>query len=206
MWTYLYEGWVVGAIVASAVGPVAILLMRIGLLRGWLHYSVSAFGTGLSFGLSMVIALSCVSLMQHLVENWPFAVHMCLGVMVLFVAWKVFVCNKKLTLDDITRKSKKISIMHPPVLSLFCPFTSILILNMFAMRGTLRMDLTLAMKAMVVCGSVLGQFCVFMLYNVGLHVLSRALSQRVVLWLTKAAPVVVAFYGFKGVYQALTVL
>ena len=206
MWGYFFEGWVIGAVVALAVGPVAVLLMRIGVLRGWMHFSVSALGTGLSFGVSMAIALSCVEYVQFLVEHWPVAVHLSLAVMVLGVAWKVFLSNKKITLDDIVKKGKKVNIFHPPVLSLFCPFTSILILNIFATRDMMRMDLTLGMKALVVCGSILGQFCVFMSYNVGLHIVSRTISQRVVLWFTKTAPFIVAYYGFKGVYNAFSLI
>ena len=192
-----------GALVALAVGPVAILLMRIGLLRGWGPYSLSAFGTGLSFGVSMTIALSCVEYVEGFLDHWPVQTHLFLACLVLGVAWKVFVSNQKLTLEDIGSKRKKgASITQPPLLSLLCPFTSVLILNMFATRDVMRTDLTFCMKSLIVCGSVFGQFCVFMGYNLGLHIASRATSRRVVLWFTKAAPFVVAYYGVRGLYTA----
>ena len=203
----LINGWIIGASVALAVGPVVVLLLRISVVRPWGAFGLSAFGTALSFGVSMTIALCGAEYAQSLVERWPAFVHLVLASLVLYTAWRAYMTNKGITIEMLARKrSVRVSLWQPPILSLLCPFTSILILNIFSSQGLLTRSLDLATKAAFVIGSVAGQFTVFFGYGVFLHMISRTFSHKVVLLLAKGAPLIIAYYGTRGLFTGLSFL
>jgi len=205
MMDFLLEGVKTGAMIAFPIGPVVVLLFRIGLLKGWGPYLVSAGLTGMSVGVSMAIAVSCVRYIQHFVAMYPMQTHLSLAALVLYTAWRVYHSNKSIKLEDLYTKSAPINIYYPPFLSLICPFTSVLILNIFAGSDMLQCSLDMSKKVALVAGSVVGSFLTYTGFMVALHVISARLSQRAVLYVAKIAPVIVAYYGVRGLIHAFYV-
>ena len=201
MWSdFAIEGWKVGMIIALPLGPTVILLLRIGLLCGWRAFGLSAFGAAL--GIAMVLALTCVAYIQTLLDRHPVLVHGILSIMVLVVAWNVFRSNRSITAESLHKRDTPINIWAPPIISLTCPFTSILILNIFATNTTIRQSMSLSIKGVLIVGCVVGALCGYGTIMSVVYGLSRKLSRQVVLIMVKIAPLIVMYYGIQGAWAA----
>ena len=198
------EGWKIGMFIALPVGPTMVLLLRIGVLRGLVDFGLSAFGAACGIGLAMALALTCVAYIQSLLSSYGGYVHGALALMVIGLAFGTWRSNKKLRVDDLNKETRvPISLWTAPIVSLTCPFTSILILNMFAARNMLQQEMSWSMKGALVGSCVIGGFCGYWVIMTVVHVLSQRLSKKAVLFMVKAAPFIVLYYGSQGIAAAI---
>lgn len=198
------EGWKIGMFIAMPVGPTMVLLLRIGMLRGLVDFGLSAFGAACGIGVAMAVALTCVVYIQSLLKSYAGVVHGVLALMVLGLAFGTWRSNKKLRVDDLSKETKvPISLWTAPIVSLTCPFTSILILNMFAARDMLQQEISWSMKVALVASCVFGGFCGYWVLMTVVYALSRKMSKKAVLIMVKAAPFIVLYYGLQGMRTAI---
>ena len=197
------EGWKIGMMIAMPVGPTMVLLLRIGVLRGLVDFGLSAFGAACGIGVAMAIALTCVLYIQALLASYAGFVHGALALMVIGLACGTWRSNRRLRVDDLNKETRvPISLWTAPIVSLTCPFTSILILNMFAARDMLQKEMSWSMKGALVASCVVGGFSGYWVLMTVVHMLSQKMSKKAVLFMVKAAPFIVLYYGMQGVHAA----
>ena len=198
----LLEGVRVGMMVAMPVGPTVILLLRVGLLRGLGPFAISSLGAACGVGVACSIALTCVGYIQSFVQKHAVATHACLALMVLAVCVHTFYKNKPLTMEALKNQDAQVSLWVPPVMSLTCPFTSILILNLLGSCHIFSRSLQVGEMAVTVLGTVLGAFFGYGILMTAVYFLSRTVSDKFIFLLVKLSPLILLYYGLQGLWVA----
>ncbi|MCY4414472.1 MAG: hypothetical protein OXC30_05790 [Alphaproteobacteria bacterium] len=195
---FIVEGFKIGAALALPVGPVVILLLCMAILRSMKDFLVAQFLVGLAVGTHFMVAMSFHAYIRELVERFPVELYAMMGFLVLFSAWRLYATNQKIRYG-LPRNTK---LWGPGVLSLLCPFTTVLVINLMINTPSLCVDLELTDKLCVALGAILGSMSVYCSEGFILFLLRKKADS----WMKNGVmytPLILVFYGLSSLHQSL---
>ena len=203
MLSLAWQGFYVGFLVAFPVGPVAIVLADMTVRsKGWRRWPIAAFLSGAVLCIHTVLALTGASLITDVITYHPVAIYMFMGLMICYVAWRSWKSGKgAVTKEFIAEHSG--SIYAPGLLSLLCPVTSFLMLNIFAANADLRQELSWGSVLWVALWASIGGGVTYTSMMIFVKMCTARVSQKLVLIFTRIAPVIIMGYATHSFWMAL---
>jgi len=121
-----------------------------------------------------------------------------MGILVLCVAAHAHVSNKNIRYGEPSAAA----VWWPAALSLVCPFTTVLVINLMVMTPTLSAELLLIEKLQVALGAALGSSTAYCCYGL----LAYIMRQKANTWMQRAvlvSPLLIVFFGLSALKKAL---
>lgn len=206
MWALAWKGFYVGFLVAFPVGPVAIVLSDMTVRsKGWRRWPIAAFLSGAVLCVHTVLALTGAGLITDVITRFPVEIYTFMGALICYVAWRSWKSSKG-TVSATFIAEHSGSIYGPGMLSLLCPVTSFLMLNIFAADASLRQEMTWCEVAFVALWASLGGGFTYTMMMVFVKLCTARVSRRLVFIFTRIAPVIIMGYAAHSFWIAIQFL
>lgn len=197
---FLVDGARVGFMVAAPMGPVVILHMRMALLLGAKKALLAAVMTACSLGLHATLGGFALSLISEWTQTYAAIIQIIMGLIVLGVAGQMFWANKKL---ELTSEPIKTKLYYPAILSIICPFTTVLILNLLSANAGSFVPQGLQSVIFMALGTAIGGFSGYAMFITISSLFSKKFSNVVVMKAVKIAPFLILYYGVSGLWKGI---
>lgn len=200
---FLLKGALVGLLTALPIGPVAVALFDVTLReRHEWRWVVSAFLAGAVYCVHTVFALTCAALIDDGMRQYPVHIYVFMGVAICYVAWKSWVRNVRMGVVHESSEYTE-SIYGPGLLSLLCPFTSFLMLNIFTSDASLRQEIPWTHVTAISFGASVGGGLTYCTMMGIVRFCSKRVSKRLVLIFTRLAPWIIVSYALRSFWLAV---
>ena len=203
MWHLAWKGFYVGFLVAFPVGPVAVVLADMTVRsNGWRRWPIAAFLSGAVLCVHTVLALTGAGLITDVITHYPVHIYLFMAALICYVAWRAWQSGKDAVTDAFIAEHSG-SIYGPGLLSLLCPVTSFLMLNIFAADASLRVEMLWHEVAFVSLWASIGGGLTYTMMMVFVRVCTARVSRRLVRIFTRIAPVIIMGYAVRSFWIAL---
>ncbi len=192
------RGVIIGVAIAAPVGPVALLCIRHTLAQGRLHGLASGVGAALGdtfYGAIAGLGLTAISdfLLGHQTQLRFFG-----GLLLLFLGWRAWRTTPDFTTDPTPGRRRGLlsALLSTMLLTLTNPMTVVAFLGIYAVLG-------LSGSWVLIAGVFSGALLWWGTLTMGVGALRPRMAPRFLVWVNRAAGVLIAAFGLLVLLSAL---
>ncbi len=197
-----FKGLLLGFSIAAPVGPIGVLCIRRTLAEGRLHGLISGLGAATADGFYGLVAGFGLTFISGLLVEQQKWLALMGGLYLCYLAWNTFRAQPaENAATDAENQSLWGAYLSTFVLTLTNPVTILSFIAIFAAIGLSAESY--ASAALLVAGVFLGSATWWLTLSGGISLLRERVTPTTLLWINRAAGVLLLIYGLIALFSAI---